>query len=146
MEIILLRDVAKIGKRMQVCTVSDGYAINFLIPKGLAKAATDSARKDLETQKTKSDAYAQAAAETLSSDIKNIDGKSVTLREKANEQGHLFAALHKHTIVSAVTEQLGITLPEDVFEDKAIKEKGTHPIILQSGDTQGTLNVVVEGI
>ncbi|MEK7579065.1 MAG: 50S ribosomal protein L9 [Patescibacteria group bacterium] len=146
MEIILLRDVAKIGKRMQICSVSDGYAINFLIPKGLAKAATAGARKDLETQKTKTDAEARVATEALAVDIKKVDGKSVTLHEKANEQGHLFATIHKSAIQAALNEQLGVSLPEDVLEDKAIKETGTHPLLLQSENTKGTLNVVVEAV
>lgn len=144
MEIIMLRDVAKVGRKDEVVTVSEGYAINYLIPQGLAKAATAGAKKLLDLQKSKQDAARNEEAQKTAEGIKQADGKSVTLRRKANEQGHLFAALHADAINEAVFNQLGICLPDSVFDDHVVKEIGTFDVALEGEGTKGTLKVFVE--
>jgi large subunit ribosomal protein L9 len=144
MEIIMLKDVAKVGQKFEVVTVSEGYAINFLIPKGLAKAATAGAKKEIELKKGKFGEARSVEAGKVIAGIKDIDGKSVTMRAKANEQGHLFAALHPDTINAAVYDQLGVCLPDAVFGEETLKEIGTFALSLEGEGTKGVLTVLVE--
>lgn len=144
MEVILLKDVPKVGRRNQVVTVSEGYAINFLIPRGLAKAATAGAKKDIELKKDKLEQEADEDRKKVSAGIKEINGKTVTLHSKANEQGHLFAALHADKVGEAVYAQLGVCLPESVFVLDPIKNLGTYDVPLFGADTKGVMTLLVE--
>jgi large subunit ribosomal protein L9 len=144
MEVIMLKDVAKVGRKHEIATVSEGYAINYLIPKGLAKAATAGAKKELEMKKGKEGAAKSNEAAKVVEGIKTVDGKSVTIHAKVNEKGHLFAALHKEKINEAIFNQTGVTLPDDVLGDVAIKEIGTFDISLAGEGTRGSLKLFVE--
>lgn len=144
MEVILLQDVPKVGQRYQAVTVSEGYAINFLIPRGLAKAATASAKKELEMKKAKLAHGMKAQESKIAEGIASVDGKTVTVRRKANDEGHLFAGLHADAISTAVYDQLGACLPEALFDIDHIKALGTYEIPLTSKGKKGTLTLLVE--
>lgn len=144
MQIILLKDVSKVGKKLEVVTVSEGYALNFLIPRGFAKAATPSALKEIEMHKNKIDAEHKVHDAALQKAVTEIDGKTVTLHVKANEQGHLFAALHAGDIAGAVYDQLGVCIPEDIVElADPIKSLGSYPCKVAGGGAKGSVNAIV---
>jgi len=144
MQIILLKDVSKVGQKFDVVTVSEGYALNFLIPRGLAKAATPAALKEIEMRKGKIEAEHKAHEEELQKEVVAIDGKSVTLHVKANEQGHLFASLHEGEIASAVYDQLGVCIPEGLVElPEPIKTTGSHEVVVEGGGKKGKITVIV---
>ncbi len=129
MKIILLKDIAKVGKRYDVKEISDGYAQNMLIPKGLAIIATPDALKRFELEKARDEGEKKVHHELLVKNIKELDGITVNLTEKANEKGHLFASVHKPEIVSAIEKQSRIQIaPEFIQLDKHIKEIGKHII------------------
>ncbi len=145
MEVILLKDVAKVGKKFDIVHVSEGYAINFLIPKGFAQAATPSARKSIETQKARLGAHHRAHDEALEQDIASLEGKKISLVEKVNDKGHLFGSLHPEKVVEAIYNQLGVSIPQDcLMLDEPIKNAGDTPVVLQSGKTKATLTVSIE--
>ncbi len=144
MEVILLKDVAKVGRRAEVVTVSEGYAINFLIPKGMAKAATPSARRELESKKgIESKNQAENEGKVVES-LKAIDGKSITIRMKANDEGHLFARLHKDAIASAIYDQLGVCIANDLVPVDGIKNIGTHEVTLSAHGARATVTLLLE--
>ncbi|QQR82605.1 50S ribosomal protein L9 [Candidatus Campbellbacteria bacterium] len=145
MEIILLKDVAKVGKKLDIVHVSEGYAINFLIPKGLARAATASARKAVETQKATIGAQHRAHDEALERDIMALNGAKITLTEKVNAKGHLFGSLHPERILDEIRAQLGISIPKECLMVKEpIKTAGDNEVSLQSGKAQATLIVSIQ--
>jgi len=93
MKIVLVADVAKLGKRGEVVTVADGYARNYLLPKGLALEATPANRKRFEAEeriaarrREREAAEARAAAEKL-------EGVNITITAKAGEGGRLFGSV-----------------------------------------------------
>ncbi len=144
MEIILLNDIAKVGRRFEVVHVSEGYAINFLIPKGFARAATPSAIKDLENKKAYNGKDTEASQAKIAQDLKQIDGKTVILKEKTNEQGHLFASIHPEKIASAIYDQLGVCLPVTMIEmQDSIKQTGDITFPLSKGGTSATITLSV---
>lgn len=144
MEVIMLKDVAKVGRKHEIVTVSEGYAINYLIPKRLAKAATAGAKKELELRKGKQSAVRDQETKNVAEGIKAVDGKSVTMHAKANEKGHLFAALHADKVNAAVYDQLGVCLPDAVFGDHTLKEIGTFEIPIEGEGVKGVLKLFVE--
>ncbi|MEK7606013.1 MAG: 50S ribosomal protein L9 [Patescibacteria group bacterium] len=144
MEIILLRDVAKVGKKDTVVTVSEGYALNFLIPKGMAKAATPGAMRDLEANKSKRETTYKAEEEKIAEGVRALDGKTATLRTRLNEQGHVFAALKPEDIATAIYNELGVLLPPDTLGLKSpIKEGGEHTLSLSGGGATGKMTLMI---
>ncbi|MBP9771745.1 MAG: 50S ribosomal protein L9 [Candidatus Pacebacteria bacterium] len=144
MEVIMLKDVPKVGRKSEVVTVSEGYAINFLIPKGLAKAATSGAKKEIEMKKGKEGAMRDALCAQVVESIKALDGKTLTIHAKANDKGHLFAAIHKDAVNAKVFAELGICLPDTAFSFDPLKELGTFDMVAEGEGAKGTLTLIVE--
>lgn len=135
MKIILLKDIAKVGKRYEVKEISDGYAQNMLIPKGLAIPATADALKKIDLEKSRDEGEKKIHLELLHKNLKDLDGVTVSVVERANEKGHLFASIHKPEVVQAIQKQTRIQIaPEHIMLDKHIKEIGSHIVEVKAGD------------
>ncbi len=129
MKIILLQDIAKIGKKFDVANVSDGYALNYLIPRNLAEPATSAKEKEIEKKRAEEKAKREAYIESVSKEINDLKGKSVILEVKANEKGKLFASIEKKHLVSALKEQFNLDLDkESIILEDPIKELGEYSI------------------
>ena len=90
MKIILLQDVPKIGKKYEEKDVAEGYAINMLIPKGLAEHATAGARTKAEAKRKATETATKLAEEALVKQLKAIDGLNIKIKAKANRLNKLF--------------------------------------------------------
>lgn len=147
MKVILLKNVQNVGKKYDIKTVSDGYALNFLIPNHFAEVAQASAVKKIEQLKLHEDLKRKAFESTLHASLKKIEGKGLTVEAKVNEKGHLFKGIHKDEIVALLKEKVGVDVsPEYITLEKPIKEVGSHSIPLTIGDSmvQFTLEVSAE--
>jgi|ERR1035437_7153052 large subunit ribosomal protein L9 len=135
MKIIFLKDVPGVGKKYETKNIADGYALNMLIPKGVAIAATSSAVKRIELEKAKMDGERKVHEELMLKNLKEIEGITITMTEKANEKGHLFAGIHKAEIIPAIAAQTRLQIaPEFILLDKPVKETGEHKIEVQIKD------------
>lgn len=144
MKVILLSDVSKLGKRFDVKEVNSGHALNFLIPKKLAVAATPAALKRLETEKNRNDAERKIQEELLVKNLSEIDGKTLNIKEKVNEKGHLFASLHKEEIAQKLAEITRVEIdPENLVMEHPIKEAGEHEVEIKIGEKSAKIKVVV---
>src|SRR5512133_866224 len=93
MEVILREDIDKLGSRGDVVKVAPGFARNFLLPKRLAVAATESNKKIVEQEREahlRRDAKLKNEAEDLGKLLANV---SVTISQKAGEEGQLFGSV-----------------------------------------------------
>ncbi len=147
MKIILLKDILKIGRKYEIKNVSDGFAFNSLIPKGLAEVATASAVKRAEKMKSEDTTHKKVQEDLLLMNIKAIDGMTLEISERANEKGHLFAGIHKEEIIAKVREKKSIDLlPEFIMLKRPIKEVGEFEIEIKAQDKKAKLKLVVTGI
>ena len=147
MKIILLKDIAKVGKRHEIKNIADGHAQNFIIPRGLGIPATDANIRKIESMKSASDADRSVQEALLSKNLEALGEITVTLSGKANEKGHLFAGIHKDEIVEAVKKQSNIIIHGDFLVlDKPIKETGNHIVVVQAGGKKANLKLSIEGI
>jgi len=144
MKIILLKDVKKIGKKYEIKDVSDGFALNMLIPKGLALPATTGNINTIE-MKRKNNLFEIIKNNTeLEEALKRIKNITVELKGKVNDIGHLFAGIHKENITEAIQKQYGINLsPEHIILDKPIKEVGEHDVKLNINDREVVFKLLV---
>jgi large subunit ribosomal protein L9 len=130
MQVILRADVAELGKRGDVLDVADGYARNYLVPKGLAmkasKGAIDQASVMRRSRDVK-DAADRGAAEEVA---RQLVPKVIHLEARAGAEGKLFGSVTTSDVADAVLAQTGIELDRRklVLED-AIREVGTHRVI-----------------
>lgn len=105
MQIILLEKVANLGNLGEVVKVKDGYARNFLIPKGAARRATQAAVAEFEARRAeleKSQAEKLAAATAVG---EKLAGKSVTIGQKAGVDGRLFGSVTNADVAEALQKQ-----------------------------------------
>ncbi len=144
MKVILLKDSKNIGKKYDVKDVSDGHALNHLIPQGVAEVATMASLKKVEILKAHAMEDMKIQENLLMKNMKAIGDLQITLKEKANEKGHLFAQIHKEDITKAVKaeSQLDI-LPDFITLEKPIKEVGEHKVDVKAGDKTASFTLVV---
>ena len=105
MIVILTKDVKGTGKAGEVVKVSDGYARNMLLPKGLAKEATEGNIRNLEKQKAiaaEKHAEQKAAAEEQA---KVLESKTLVIKSKGGETGKLFGSITSKDIADALLKQ-----------------------------------------
>lgn len=145
MKIVLLSDVPKVGQKYEVKEVADGFALNSLIPKGLAKTATDSTLRQIEDLKKNDQVRKKVRDDLLLKNIKDVENISVEVSGKANEKGHLFASIHEEDIVKAIKEQTGLGLDTDhIVLKEHLKEVGEHEVKAKVGETEVSFTVVVK--
>jgi len=128
MRVILLQDIEKLGKKYDVKEVADGYARNFLIPKGLAKIATKENLKWLETQKEIEVKKAEEELKKVQKTASTIDGQEIIIPVKVGEEGQLFESITSQKIAEKLKE-LGFDIKKtqiDLIEP--IKELGEFPV------------------
>ena len=126
MKVILKKDVEKLGFKNEIVSVKDGYARNFLIPKGLAILATESARKILAEnlrQQTKKEDAEVDAANKLAEEIKNSE---VTIKVKvAEDKVKLFGSVKVSQLTDALSS-LGHNVDSKFIKLTSIKEVGDY--------------------
>ncbi len=136
MKVILLKDVRAVGKKFEIKDVSDGYALNFLIPQHLAEVAQGANLKKVEQMKVQENLRVKQHEDGLRTNLKKVEGQSVSYEAKVNEKGHLFKGIHKDEIVALLKEKAGVDLnPDYITLEKPIKEIGSHEIPLTIGDS-----------
>ena len=124
MEIILIKDVENLGYANDIVTVRPGYANNYLIPQGFAKAATASAKKVLAEnlrQRAHKDAKILADAQALAATLENLN---LTFTVKA-EEGHIFGAITSADVAEALAAK-GIEVDKKNISVEGIKTVGEY--------------------
>lgn len=147
MKIILLKDVPKLGRKYETKDVSEGYAVNLLIPRGLAVAATSSALRTLGLEKAREEGERKIHEELLVKNLEGLNGATITISEKANEKGHLFAGIHIPELLKEIEKQTRLQLnAEHVILSRPIKEIGEHFVDLRGAGKSARLKVIIEAI
>ncbi len=95
MKVIFFKDVAGVGKKFDIKSVADGYALNFLVPRGLAVKASPEEVAKLEIKKSSEVKKRQDAEATLTKNLKKVSAVSLVITQDANEKGHLFKGINK---------------------------------------------------
>lgn len=130
-KVILLQDVADLGKRGEIVDVADGYARNFLVPKRKAVKATPGAVAQAEAMRLareEAERRARAEAEQLA---QNLVGTRVVVAARAGDEGRLFGSIAVHDVVEAIKKFTGEEVDRKIVTiDSPIKEIGLHEVTL----------------
>jgi large subunit ribosomal protein L9 len=129
MEVILLQDVARLGRAGELRKVAPGYARNHLIPNGLAVLATKGALKELE-QRRRAEARREKQMEGEATELaEKLDGVMLTISAKTGEKDRLYGSVTSGDIAQALEEETGVAVDRRKIELEApIRELGIHTI------------------
>jgi large subunit ribosomal protein L9 len=128
MKVILIKDVEKLGKKFEIKKVKDGYARNYLIPKGLAKPATLKALKWLEVQKEIQVKKAEEELKSVQDFVSGIDGQEIIIPVKIGEKEQLFESITAQKISEKLKEMGFDVKKSQIILSEPIKELGEHPV------------------
>lgn len=145
MKVILTKDVKGVGRAHEQVTLSDGYALNFLIPKKLAVTATPLAVAQAAAHEKRAAERSAISAALVAQNLAALAETRIVVKAKANEKGHLYDAVGEPEIAAAAKEQAHIDLSEGTIKlEKPIKELGTFDIPVAAGEAFGKFSITVE--
>ena len=128
MKVILLKDIKGTGKKDQIIEASDGYARNFLFPKGLAREATatnlNAIRNAQSAQKHREDVERQEAQETA----KTLAGKIIRVEARGAEGGRLYGSVTSQEIADALEKQYGVKVEKRRIDSPNIRNAGDYTV------------------
>ncbi|MBE3590970.1 MAG: 50S ribosomal protein L9 [Firmicutes bacterium] len=129
MKVVLLQEVKGLGRAGQTVDVADGYARNFLIPRRLAKPATEAALKEIEEERRrqaeKADRERRAAQEAKA----KLDHAEIVFRARAGEGGKLFGSITAQDVAERIAQEFGLAVDKRRVElEGAIKAVGRYPV------------------
>jgi len=147
MEVILLKDVKRLGQAGEIKQVADGYARNYLIPRGLAAPASEDIRQILAQQaeaKIRHAAHDKEAAEAKAASLEHI---VLEFNAKAGESGRLYGSITSADIAAKLSEVVGEQIDKrKVLLEEPIKEAGQTKVDVKlHPDVKITVRVVVKG-
>ena len=129
MKVLFKKDVADVAKAGQVKDVADGYARNFLIPRGLAVVATSGALKqvaDLQAVAARHAAEEEQAARELK---QRLEAQPIVIEAKAGSQGRLYGSVTTGDIATAIQKQLGVSVDRrDVDIPDPVRQVGSYQV------------------
>jgi large subunit ribosomal protein L9 len=144
MKVILTKNVAKLGKKLDVVEVSDGYASNYLFPQGLAERATDSRIAQLDAQREAVRASEDAKHAMLAEKLEALQEEGITITAKADTAGHLYKKIHEADVHAVLTETDDIALSKEaVLLEAVIAQTGDYTARIEEGDVRTSIPVHV---
>ena len=132
MKVILRADVDRVGKKGDILDVADGYARNFLVPRGLALKATSGAIDQAAAMRRARDVR-DAAERSAAEDIaRQLVPRVITVAARAGAEGKLFGSVTVVDVVDAVQAQTSLALDRRKVQlDEPIREVGTHRVTVK---------------
>ncbi|MFM2070205.1 MAG: ribosomal protein [Actinomycetota bacterium] len=144
MRLILRKDLVGIGKRGDIVEVADGHARNYLLPQGLALAASDGAvsqAKAMRRARDLRDASDRESAQTIAS---ALVAKTITITAKAGSEGKLFGSVTTGDIAQAIHAQANISIDRKKLHVEPIKSLGAYSVSVKlHSDVEFPVNIEV---
>ena len=133
------------GHEGDIKEVADGYARNFLLPKNLARPATESVVAKLKRGQEKYQKKMARELKTNQKIISKIDRETITIKVKPNESGVLYAAVSGADVARAVKAAFNLEIrPEQVVFEKPVKELGEYKVVVEMGQgLEAELHLIV---
>lgn len=131
MKIILAKDVDNLGNKGDLVSVADGYARNFLVPNGIALAASKGALRQAEQMRRAREDGERKVKEEAAAKVAHLGSTPVYISARSGEGGRLFGSVTKADVARAIEEQLGEGIDRHAVRlDDPIRALGTHNVEL----------------
>ena len=132
-QLLLIQSVDHLGKQGEIVSVKRGYAMNYLMPQGLATIATDHHQRMVEKHKTKLQEIQNARLAGLREQADAIGRLSVTIEANANDEGHLYGSVGAIEIVNALKKSEFTITADQVRLKGPLKELGLYTVKIHLG-------------
>lgn len=127
MKVVLLQDVKSIGKKGELCNVSDGYARNFLLPRKLAKEANAQAMNELKNAEAAKEFKIKTETEQARHNAETLSGKTLKIYAKPGQGGKIFGSVTPKEIAEEIGKQFGVEVDKrKVALEADIKAFGSY--------------------
>lgn len=144
MKVIFIKDVKGIGRKNEIKDQPDGYARNFLIPKGIAIAATPDGIKKVERAQNEIRVEKEVQTDLFKKNIQSVNGTNVVIKAKANGQGSLFKAIHERDIVATLKKNHHIIIEESLVKiPEQIKQTGVFTVYVEAMGLKESIKVEI---
>ncbi len=132
MKVVLRDEVPSLGRRGDVCDVADGYAQNFLIPRGLAIRATRGSERQAAAMRRRREIADAAVLSEAREMADRLAGSSIRVVARAGEAGRLYGSVNALNLSAAIAEQQRVVLAPELLElAEPIKEVGTYTVAVR---------------
>jgi large subunit ribosomal protein L9 len=146
MKIVLRDDVDNLGKKGDLVDVADGYARNYLVPRGLALKATAGSQKQSDAMRRNREARERRDREAAQALAAQFEGRTISIKARAGGEGRLFGSVTSTDIADAVQKQTGADIDRRKLDlDEPLKELGGADVMVRlHPDVVATIHVEVE--
>lgn len=132
MKVILFKDIPKVGKKGEICDVSDGYGRNYILRQGFGEIASEGKMRAVSKEKAEREAQAERERLAAISLAEQLKSKPVVIKAKAGQGGRLFGSITSQDVVSALKEQFGADIDKRVVKiDPPIKSVGDSKAVIK---------------
>lgn len=138
MKVILLENIRKIGQKGELLEVSAGYGRNYLIKNNLAELAISGKLKEIENKFKQNQKISENLEQENEIIFEKINNSKIEIKSKANNSGHLFAAVHKKNIAEKVNLK-----EKNIILKKDLKEIGEFEINFKIGEKKGKFLLII---
>jgi large subunit ribosomal protein L9 len=144
-QVILTRDVEKIGQRGDIVDVSRGYVRNFLVPRGLAEVATPAKLEEASRRMEEAEERNRRLADRATEVAETLNKSVITIEARTGEDERLFGSVTAANIADAIEQARGIHLDRRRIRlEEPIKALGTHQVPVQvHGEVEASVKVIV---
>lgn len=126
MKVILRQDVKGLGKKGELVNASDGYARNFLLPRGLASEASTQALNELKNREQAEKHRKEVEIEAAKAAAAALEGKTVRVSAKAGQNGKLFGSVTSKEVAEVIKNECGVEVDKRKVTVEDIKNYGTY--------------------
>lgn len=134
MQVLLEKNVPKLGYRGDVVKVKPGYYRNFLFPRGLATIATDALKKLADKRGEKRLFKKQQLIDNAKEVLKKLNGLVVAVVAKVSSKGKLYGAITEDKVIDAILAEKNIELEKEFIKMSPLKELGEHTVVVRLGE------------
>ncbi len=131
MEVILKNDVKGLGKKGEKVSVSEGYARNFLFPRGLAAEINAQLMSELKNKQSSEQFKADEELKAAKNYAEKINGKTVTIKAKGGTNGRLFGSVTAKEIATVVAQNFSVKVDKRKITVEDIKAFGTYNVVVR---------------
>ncbi len=129
MKVVLRAEVPSLGRRGDICDVADGYAQNYLIPRGLAMRATRGSARQADAMRRRRELADAAILGQAREMAERLAGCSIRVVARAGDAGRLYGSVNALSLAAAIAEQARVVLEPEMLEmPEPIKEIGTYVV------------------
>lgn len=148
MKIILLKDTPKIGKQGELKDVSDGYAQNFLIPKGFAATATTQVQQKIQKEQREATEKSQRELKKFQTLKQDLEKRTFTVKIKTGAKGQIFGGVHEKDIADSIGAKIKTILDKrQIIIAEPMRAIGAHTVVVNLGhQIRATVKINIEAL